>query len=310
MRISSAEIFRQSVATMNLQQSQLSKTQQQLATGLKRSTAADGPAEAARQLSVERSLAEVDQLGSNASLVGQRLALTENALADSSNILQRLRDIAINANNGTLSDSDRQALAVEVAAQRDALLQIANRQDGEGNWLFSGTEMGSGKPFVDGATVSYRGDQNQRQLEVAPGEFISDTRDGSAVFQRIPRSAGGTQAVFATAQALYDSLMISGTDAASETQRQAGFSTAIGDLDHALKHLDHARAEVGIGRARAEVAETTHLAMNEQLQTQLSDLRDVDYAETSARFAQQLTSLQAAQKAFVQVQGLSLFNYL
>lgn len=310
MRISTAEIFRQSVANMNLQQSQLAQTQQQLSTGLKRSQAADGPAEAARQLDVEKALTEIDQLGSNASLTGQRLAMTESALADAGDILQRLREIAINANNGTLSAQDRQALAIEVAAQRDALLQIANRKDGENQWLFSGTEMGNGQPFVDGATVSYVGDQNQRRLEVAPGEYISDTRAGSEIFQRVPRGAGGTQDVFATAQALYDNLMIAGTDAISESQRQTGFATAIGDLDMALTHFDHARAEVGVGRARAETAEFTHLALNEQLQIQLSDLRDVDYAEASARFAQQLTSLQAAQKAFLQVQGLSLFNYL
>ena len=51
-------------------------------------------------------------------------------------------------------------------------------------------------------------------------------------------------------------------------------------------------------------------AFSLQLEQSLSEVQDLDYAEAVSRLNQQLLSLQAAQQAFVKVQGLSLFNYL
>ena len=47
-----------------------------------------------------------------------------------------------------------------------------------------------------------------------------------------------------------------------------------------------------------------------QLQETLSEIQDLDYAEAISRLNLELTALQAAQQAYVKVQGLSLFNYL
>jgi flagellar hook-associated protein 3 FlgL len=46
------------------------------------------------------------------------------------------------------------------------------------------------------------------------------------------------------------------------------------------------------------------------LEENLSDVEDLDYTEAISRFNQQSVALQAAQQAYVQVQGLSLFNYI
>jgi flagellar hook-associated protein 3 FlgL len=45
-------------------------------------------------------------------------------------------------------------------------------------------------------------------------------------------------------------------------------------------------------------------------ETQLASVRDLDYAEAITRFNRQTTALQAAQQSYVQIQGLSLFNYI
>jgi flagellar hook-associated protein 3 FlgL len=46
------------------------------------------------------------------------------------------------------------------------------------------------------------------------------------------------------------------------------------------------------------------------LETHLSEEQDLDYTEAISRFERQMVALQAAQQAYVKVQGLSLFNYL
>ena len=51
-------------------------------------------------------------------------------------------------------------------------------------------------------------------------------------------------------------------------------------------------------------------ALGIQYQQTLSDLEDLDYAKAIADFTMQQVSLEAAQKSFVQITGLSLFNYI
>jgi flagellar hook-associated protein 3 FlgL len=48
----------------------------------------------------------------------------------------------------------------------------------------------------------------------------------------------------------------------------------------------------------------------DQLELTRSTIEDLDYAEAASRLSQQSVTLQAAQQAFVRVQGLNLFNYL
>jgi flagellar hook-associated protein 3 FlgL len=59
-----------------------------------------------------------------------------------------------------------------------------------------------------------------------------------------------------------------------------------------------------------ESQESINNALLEQLETTRSSIEDLDYAEAASRLSQQSVTLQAAQQAFVRVQGLSLFNFL
>ena len=47
-----------------------------------------------------------------------------------------------------------------------------------------------------------------------------------------------------------------------------------------------------------------------RLERQTSELNDLDFAEAVSRLNLQTTALQAAQQAYIKIQGLSLFNYL
>ena len=89
-----------------------------------------------------------------------------------------------------------------------------------------------------------------------------------------------------------------------------GMAQALQNLDQALGHVLEVRADVGVRMSQVE----NQLNINEdftlQLQDSLSDIQDLDYAEAISRLNLQLTALQAAQQAYVKVQGLSLFNYL
>jgi flagellar hook-associated protein 3 FlgL len=94
--------------------------------------------------------------------------------------------------------------------------------------------------------------------------------------------------------------MLAGTSAPSD----------IDDLDLALQNILTVRAGVG-GRLNAlDSQRNVNDGFVIESKASLSQIEDLDYVSAIALFESQLLALQAAEQAFVKVQGLSLFNYL
>ncbi|WP_305906590.1 flagellar hook-associated protein FlgL [Methylomarinum sp. Ch1-1] len=84
----------------------------------------------------------------------------------------------------------------------------------------------------------------------------------------------------------------------------------LSDLDAGLESLLKARTSVGARLNALDDQEIQHEKFTLDMESTLSETRDLDYAEAISRFNQQNASLQAAQQAFARVQNLSLFNYI
>lgn len=192
MRISTSAMHDLAVTAMLRQQALLAKTQNQLATGKRVQTPADDPVAAAQLYELTRSQSQVDQYGNNSTAVTGRLQIEEQALADSTTVLQRVRELVLRANTATLTDTDRQAIATELRARSGELQGIANRKDGNGDFLFAGYAATT-QPFArDGSgRMAYLGDAGVRALQVDDSQFVADSDPGSAVFRDI-RAGNGT----------------------------------------------------------------------------------------------------------------------
>jgi flagellar hook-associated protein 3 FlgL len=196
MRISSAQIYQLAVQNMLSQQAQLAKTQNQVATGKRVNKPSDDPVAAVQLGNLARAQSQTEQFGKNSTLVTSRLNLEEQALNDSNTVLQRTRELVIQANSATLSDADRQSIATELKARQDELLAIANRKDSNGEFLFAGLSTTT-QPFVRGSagSVQYQGDAGSRSIQVDSAMSVQDSDPGSRIFMDI---AGGN-GVFRTA---------------------------------------------------------------------------------------------------------------
>lgn len=172
------------------QQAVLSKTQMQVATGHRIQTPADDPIAAARILGVERTQSQLDQYERNATLVQQRLGFAEQAFTDLNDLLQRAYVLAVQANSGVMDEASLGNIATELRARADELLQIANRQDGNGEYLFAGFST-STRPFMGaGGNVTYAGDQGVRKVAISAAQSIADGFNGERVFFDIPEGNG------------------------------------------------------------------------------------------------------------------------
>ncbi len=190
MRITNDSLRQTFLAALQSSQAQLNRTQQQLATGLRVTRPSDDPLAATRIQDLETNVSRLDQYQRNADLLRNRLGLEESVLAQAGNLLQRARELAIVGNNASQSNATRRSIALEVREGLAALIDIANSQDSAGRHLFAGYQERT-QPFVNtNGSVSYFGDQGQRQLQVGDTRTIADTDSGAELFQLIKNGNG------------------------------------------------------------------------------------------------------------------------
>lgn len=299
MRISTSLMQQLGVNALLDQQSQLSKTQQQLASGKSILTPADNPSGAAQVLSLGNSIDAYNQYQSNADAATTSLTLENNALDSVVNVLQRAHDLAVQGLNGTQSALSRQGIATEVQQLRDQLVSLANTKDPSGQYIFGGFTTETAPVSVSGGGATYNGDGGQRAVQIGPDRQVLTGDPGSKIFMNVPASGGGTQDVFKTLSDL-----INGLNANNPSQ------SSLDNLQNALKSVLNVQTEVG-SRLNA-VSSQKNFNDNILLQTKQSQsqVQDLNFAQAVSKYQQQLVALQAAQASFAKIQNLSLFNYL
>lgn len=190
MRISTAGIYHQGLASLMRRETDVARTQQQLATGSKLTRAADDPSGAAQAQRLDHTLGRLEQYGKTAGLLQGRLEAQESALSDANDYLNRARELTVQANSGGVSADDRKIIANEIRHLRASLIDVGNRDDGNGRALFAGQRDGV-TPFADTAgVVTYSGDDGRNRVDVGPDMAIADTEPGSELFMRTPTGDG------------------------------------------------------------------------------------------------------------------------
>ncbi|HEY0973302.1 MAG TPA: flagellar hook-associated protein FlgL [Solimonas sp.] len=190
MRVSTGMLHQQGLAAMQRQQAQLAQTQNQLATNRKWASAADDPAGYAAAQGLDRQLAQLTQHQSNAEAARHRLLMEENALAESVDLMQRARELAIQANSAGQSAESRAVIAKELALMRESLLALANRDDGQGRYLFAGSADAQAPFSWSGGAALYAGDQQVRTAQIGSARSIAEGDAGDAVFLNLSTGNG------------------------------------------------------------------------------------------------------------------------
>ena len=171
MRISTAAIHRNSIDAILEQQTHLARTQNQVTSGKRFQTPADDPIAATRIAALDRTVADNAQYARNSNIVAEPPELREQSLADVKSLLQRARELALQARTPRRGRASATCSRPKSASSRQELMDIANRDDANGEFLFAGNSTGT-QPFARGATgVNYIGDQAIRYPHLGqPGD--------------------------------------------------------------------------------------------------------------------------------------------
>ncbi|MEM1261517.1 MAG: flagellar hook-associated protein FlgL [Pseudomonadota bacterium] len=189
-RVATLDTFNRALQRITDANARVARAQEQIATGTRITTPADDPYGAAQVLLFEQNLAALTQFTRNADSAEVRLQREEVSLTSAGDLLQRARELLIQANNANQSDETRGFVAVELREIRDQLVDIANSEDGRGRFLFAGSRDTEAPFVLSGGSVNYGGDQGTRNIQIGEGLFVEAGDDGASVFMRIPRGNG------------------------------------------------------------------------------------------------------------------------
>ncbi|MFT6770745.1 flagellar hook-associated protein FlgL [Congregibacter sp.] len=399
-RLSTLQIYQSGISTILDKQADLARTQLELSSGKRIQSPSDDPSGAVKILDLEEDIRLVDQYQRNASLAQGQLAVEESTLSGVNNVLQRVRELTVQANNATQSPETRASIAVEVNARLEELVALANTRDANDEYLFAGFQAQT-QPFTQqGGAVTYSGDDGQRFLDIAASAQIAVRDSGSRVFLAVDAGNGsfdfsaasantgtavvsassadnsfvrddytvtfsqlsptdpvtysvtdssaavvaagnytpgeaisfngarlvvdGTpedgdsitlesapkQSIFETLRGIADALENSSGSPSGGAAVNNALASGLNNLDQAIGNVLEVQSDVGVRLNRIDSQQSINEEFNLQLQTTLSDVQDVDFAETISKLNLQLVALQAAQQTYVTTQGLTLFNYI
>ncbi|MCT2529331.1 flagellar hook-associated protein FlgL [SAR92 clade bacterium H921] len=306
MKISTGQLFEQAVTQMNTQQAKVTQMQAQLATGKQIVQSSDDPDKVGLIQRLNTAYQRQDVYEQSLNTVNDRLVSEEAAILATDNILQRLRELAVRASSDTLSAPDREIISIEVSALKDGLMQLANTQDINGNYIFAGS-MSSTMPFTTDASghTSYQGDDRQIAVDVSEQRRLNMNRPGSDIFSSVVRQEldGTTQRVsfFGVIDDFADALKNNNTGAIQRSLSEvsdlsASVSVSLADVGSRLSVVDSQRDMLSDAKLR--------------YQSMLSQVEDLDYATAVTELSAELLSMEAAQSSFAKISQLSLFNYI
>ncbi|SFP37091.1 flagellar hook-associated protein 3 FlgL [Nitrosomonas cryotolerans] len=123
-------------------------------------------------------------------------------------------------------------------------------------------------------------------------------------------SPSTNQSLFKTINDLLDVVETPASIPSGETRLTNGLNAALQNINHGLDHILAVRASVGARLQEVDALRNMGDDLKIQFQQSLSQIQDVDYAEAISNLTQQKLYLEAAQKSFMTISNLSLFNLL
>ena len=304
MRISNAQITAMMHGSMNTSSEKLGKLMQQMATGERMLLPSDDPISAVRVLRIEREEATLTQYRTNIANVAGNLSKQEANLKAASDSMLNVRDLLLWAANGSNTSEDLAAIANELGNLERTILSFANVRDEEGRYLFSGTLSDRPAITFDAATQSYglTGNDQYRQAAVANGVLVEENVTAAQVF-------GGGVGMLNDLNALVKMLADPALDANDPAVR-ASVTATLNSLDKTHGDLLGAVSELGGRQNTLTLLSSSNedvSLVNKKIEGELSQL---DYATASIDLNNYQLSLQATQKTYLKINGLSLFGML
>ena len=271
---------------LNNVQNQLTTTYQRLSSGMRINSAKD---DAAGLQIADRLTTQINGLnqGNRNTNDGIALAQTiEGALDETTNMLQKIRTLAVQSANGTNTKEDREALKAEGTSLMTEITRIANQTKFGGKTVLVGATAGSifntaaqGATHKEGKLTLQVGANNNDEISFDVSNFRF-----SAILSAVDKN---NKTAFTAANGL-------------QLQTASGAKAVIDLMDKMISYVDNQRSGLGAiqNRLESSIRNQANVAANQS--DARSRIRDADFAEESANLSQQSIIQQAATSMLMQ----------
>ncbi|MCG3085225.1 MULTISPECIES: flagellar hook-associated protein FlgL [unclassified Anoxybacillus] len=289
MRVTQMMLANNTLRNVSKSYDKLGTYQQQLATGKKIHRPSEDPVVAMKGMHYRTSLTEIEQFQRNLSEAYTWMENSESALNHTTNVLQRARELVVQAKNGTLGQEDRQAIAREIEQLKKDLVQVANTKVA-GKYVFNGTNIEQA-PVADGTPPTVTNNNDDFMVEVAKGVKLKINVTPNNVFN----------------QGLFDTLQQIENELANPTNN---LDNLLSQLDTHINDVLAERAELGARVNRLELVEQRLSEQQLIAKRMISDNEDADIEKIITELKSQESVHRAALSVGARIIQPTLVDFL
>ncbi|AEM78023.1 flagellar hook-associated protein FlgL [Thermoanaerobacter wiegelii] len=296
MRVTDGMLVTNFLNDYNNNLERLQKNQNMLSTGKRISRPSDDPVAVAASLRIRTDMARNDAYTKNADDAKSWLDITDSALSQLNDLLQRTRELAVEGSNGTLTQEDMQKIVNEIEQLKAQMIQVGNTQY-NGRYIFAGFKTTT-QPFSE-TNNSYSGDNGIIEFEMGPGgNKIAVNVTGDKVFN--VDSTGTSQLL----------VMMDNLKSALDSGDHQALSNLIADVDKQMENVLAVRAEVGAKSNRIDLIQNRLQNDNYNFTALLSKNEDADLAQVITNLQMDENVYRASLAAGARIIQPSLIDFL
>ncbi|KSU59828.1 flagellar biosynthesis protein FlgL [[Bacillus] enclensis] len=266
MRVTQSMLTNNSMRNLSSSYARMGQLQDQLATGKKITKPSDDPVVAMKGMFYRSNLTGIEQYKRNLSELYLWMDNSEAGIDQANQGLQRVRELTLQGKNGTLSEEDMKAVAVEIGQIKADLVGVAETKVA-GRYIFHGTDVDN-SPIKDGNPADGTAPQVANNLTSAViGNYNVEVSQGVSLKANVNPGNVFSQKLFDTVHNIQKALETGDTDA---------LDTELGNLDDVMETLSAERSELGARYNRLEMIDD-RLGQQEVVANRiLSDNEDAD----------------------------------
>ncbi|MDI6813085.1 MAG: flagellar hook-associated protein FlgL [Desulfitobacteriaceae bacterium] len=308
MRITNNMLSQNLLRNLEAAQGRMDDLQNQMSSGHRITKPSDDPVGIENALRLKSSISMVEQWKNNADEALAYMDSTDTILGDMTSMLQRVRELAIQGANDSLSAEDKKKVAMEVDQLTEQLRAMANSKIGS-KYVFAGTKtdtppldpLSEPIPSPPPAPTAWAGNDKNVTFEVGNNLKLPISVKGTELFQV---TISGTTASVGMFQSLYD------LSTALRADKAQDVANTVADIQAHIDNVLSLRADLGarVNRMTAIREQLDSTSVN--LKQNLSDIQDADMAKTIVDFKNQENVFRAALSVGAQIIQPSLVDFM
>jgi len=294
-RVTQGMLNIQFMRNLNKNLTRMDNLQNQMSSGMKINKPSDDPVGITYGLRYRSELSANEQYTRNVDMANSWLSFTDSVLNQAGEVFQRLRELTVNASNGTNPDTAMEAIKSEVKELRGQLLDIGNSKM-NGKYIFNGQYIDKA-PYTDGSAASDPTDPYSIEFEVGASVKMPVNISGNAVFGNPDESDNAFK--------VFDDLI-----GELEANNFNGVSAMLNRIDQRVDKFLSVRADIGARVNRVELVENRLGDLGINLETLQSKVEDADMADILTKLKMDENVYQASLSVGSRLIRPSLIDFL